>query len=486
MSATATLLRKEVRALAGLWLLVAGGILLGELQHDFRELEAFFYVIGALALGATSIGHEYRYGTLAQLLTQPVSRARIFAIKFALLGALLLALALLAFLVIFRPLAWHSPGGGLVLPVFVLPVAYGFLVAPWMTLKSRNMLAGTLFSGSIAALLFLAGDRVATLRGLLPGEIDAFRLRTLWTGSCVVCAWAALSLWRSSLTLEAVDGVRSDVALPEALRGTPSTALRRRHPLMLLVGKELRLQQLTFVASGLYVVLYFVLRAEESALFRRDDALVAVSLIHAVVIAALAGALSCAEERVLGTLPWQLLQPVAARVQFAVKLAVTITVTFALAVGLPVLLVSVFGGVSSHWTGSPASVASALALLLAGSIYLSSFAPNAVSAFFLCVPGFMLTIWFAQRVVRTLVFWVFAGLYRLPNGRFVRPFVYEDGGLGTLIVLGVVLLVLVFAFENYRRTERSLPRVARQIVVVSTLVLAIAAAFAAAGRWPVF
>ena len=69
MSATALLVRKEMRALGGLWLAIVAGILAGELpRHDLRGNEVVFYAFGALALGAASMGHEYRYGTMAQLL----------------------------------------------------------------------------------------------------------------------------------------------------------------------------------------------------------------------------------------------------------------------------------------------------------------------------------------------------------------------------------------------------------------------------------
>jgi hypothetical protein len=59
VSATAVLVRKELRAAAPLWLAIVGGMLAGELPgHDLRELELFFYGLGAVTLGAASIGNE--------------------------------------------------------------------------------------------------------------------------------------------------------------------------------------------------------------------------------------------------------------------------------------------------------------------------------------------------------------------------------------------------------------------------------------------
>ena len=149
------------------------------------------------------------------------------------------------------------------------------------------------------------------------------------------------------------------------------------------------------------MVTFLFLRGRANMLFYGDDALMAATIIHAVIVVTLAGAMSCAEERVLGTLSWQLLQPVSGRVQFAVKLAMTLAVTLLLALGLPALLFSVFGGISEHWSTHSGAVASALALLLAGSIYLSSVAPSAVSAFLLCVPAFLVESWYVQRILRT-------------------------------------------------------------------------------------
>jgi hypothetical protein len=484
VSATTLLVRKEYRALAGLWLAVAAGVLLGELpEHDFRDFEVVLYVIGALGLGAACVGHEYRYGTLAQLLTQPVSRARLLAIKLSVLAAFLLALAALAGAVTFAQLDWNARNSEGLRALFVLPLLYGLLVAPWLTLKTRNILAGTLFSGSLASLLFIVGDRIAAARGLLLDDVEAFRLNVVWTGSIVLCAWAAFSLWRSVATLEAVDGVRSELALPGGLRGRTSVELRRRHPLRVLAGKELRLQQLTFVPSALYVAAFLFLRGRANMLFYGDDALMAATVIHAVIVVALAGAMSCAEERVLGTLSWQLLQPVSGRVQFAVKLAMTLAVTLLLTLGLPALLFSVFGGISEPWRAPTGAVASALALLLAGSIYLSSVAPSAVSAFFLCVPAFLVESWYVQRILRTLAYSILMALHPGRGGKFPRVIVRAGIPFEPIVVTAIVLLLLAFAFENHRRADRSLWRAARQIASLAAAAAAVFGGFAVAGHW---
>ena len=54
------------------------------------------YGLGAVALGALSMGHEYTGRTLSLLLTQPVSRWRLFAVKSGIAALMLVALAAVA------------------------------------------------------------------------------------------------------------------------------------------------------------------------------------------------------------------------------------------------------------------------------------------------------------------------------------------------------------------------------------------------------
>ena len=54
------------------------------------------YIIGSIALGALSIGHEYSHRALPMLLAQPISRTRVLATKLGVLAVLLAALAAIA------------------------------------------------------------------------------------------------------------------------------------------------------------------------------------------------------------------------------------------------------------------------------------------------------------------------------------------------------------------------------------------------------
>lgn len=486
MSAVPALLRKELRPMAAVWLAIVAGILAGELpRHELRDGGPLFYVFGALALGATSMGFEYRHGTLAQLLSQPVSRAKVLGTKLVVLALLLAALVALAAAVVFPQFDWNGPDRPFIMALVVLAPLYGFVVAPWLTLTSGNTLAGTLFSGALGGMIFFTGDRIATLRGLPPHEFDTFRLTFVWIGSWLLLAWAAVSLWRSFATLEAPDGMRADLRLPDRLRRARSSALTRRHPLLHLAAKELRLQQLTLITSLLYVALYLMLLGRDTALFHGEDALIAATVIHGVTVCALAGALSCAGERVLGTLQWQLLQPVSMRAQFAVKVAVTFAMVVVLAFGLPVVLAQTLGGISRWHIGPSGQISLMLALFLAGSMYLSSVSSNAMTAFMLCVPAFFSTAWFMHAIVNEIARRTFLAFHPLPReGRYV--FARPEPAM--LLAAGAVFVVLILAlaFANHRDANHSLRRAALQIAALAALVTATYTAMAAAGRFPYF
>jgi ABC-type transport system involved in multi-copper enzyme maturation permease subunit len=482
VNATALLVRKELRAVAGLWLGVVGAMLAGMplARNDLREMGPLFYVIGALALGANAIGHEYRHGTMSQLLMQPVARRRLLAVKVAVLAVLLAAVAGVAAAAVFPRFRWSSDDRPYLIALFVLPLGYGFFVAPWLTLKTRHTLAGTLFSGALAALLLLGGEWIGGMWFVAAADIDAFKLRVLWTGSILLAGCAAVGLWRSFADLQVTDDVRSDVTLPIDLGITEQTTAARRHPVLLLVAKELRLQQLTFVGSVVYVLFCLSLWTRRASMPTFDEAISIATVIHAVVVAALTGAFSCADERALGTLQWQLQQPISARVQFGVKMSVTVALTLSLAIGLPALVLGIVG-VHLRILPSVSVGVPILLALLAGSVYVSSVSSSAVVAFFSCVPTFMAALWFLQAVVGAVSFRTLIALHPPEHGGFV-PLPRVNPGLAGAVALALVVLVLAFALENHRDGERSPSRIVLQVVTLAALVTVTSVAFAAAGR----
>jgi ABC-type transport system involved in multi-copper enzyme maturation permease subunit len=481
MSATPVLMRKEFRALIGAWLTIAAGMMVGELPglHDFRELGVVGYAAGAAALGALSIGHEYRYGTLSQLLAQPVSRMRLLSIKIAVLALLLAGLAAVAVLFPLANTRWPVRG---LRTMAVLPLLYGICVAPWITLKTRNVLAGTMFSGSIGSLLFIGSYFWATGRYASEQEITASRLAFVWAGSAIACTGGALALWTTFLGLEVSDGARADLELPAALRSGSASSDRRtaRHPVLLLVAKELHLQQLTFAASLLYAVGYVGAVLVDASYVARFDVLLAITAIHGLAVAAMTGSLSCAEERVIGTHQWQLLQPMSTRAQFAIKVGVVLSLTLILALGLPAVLSTLPSGASEHWAhGQRLAATSGLVAIASVSMYISSLAGSGLTALLLCIPAFLGTSIFRAFIVSPLVGNLVMYLH-LPPQHLNRATYRALDRAEVLVACAFVAFVLWLAFENHRESGRSLRHVVAQLGLMAAIGTLVSAAFGVA------
>jgi len=133
--AYATTIAKEVRALLPVWV-VSGLVLVADAVFGpvrVIPLGLLAYGVGAVALGALSIGHEYTHRTLGILLAQPSSRRRILLIKQSVLAAMLLSLFALAEAVVLEGGHESQP----TLDEFVLivmPTLCGLFVAPWLTM----------------------------------------------------------------------------------------------------------------------------------------------------------------------------------------------------------------------------------------------------------------------------------------------------------------------------------------------------------------
>jgi hypothetical protein len=106
--------RKEIRALLPVWLVCAGAIVAaavlqgigGHRARTFAAWPIFAYVLGSIALGALSMGHEYTGRTLTLLLSLPADRRRLYLVKLGVLFPMLLTLAVLAYELVFTPLAF--------------------------------------------------------------------------------------------------------------------------------------------------------------------------------------------------------------------------------------------------------------------------------------------------------------------------------------------------------------------------------------------
>jgi hypothetical protein len=453
----------------------------------FRGLVIPVYFVGSIALGALSMGHEYSGGTLTLLLSQPRRREHLFLLKMGVLVLLLLTLSAVIWIML--------ASGAVRLPVLlatgaehwqglvvVLPLLCGLFIAPSLTMLCRNPLAGMVFTVAATALVVLVGDVFAGGEyGADPTAAShaiALKVAILWWGMLAISAIAAIAGWRLFMRLEAIDDRGQAVPLTwrrsraATIEGTQVFA--QRHPLWLLTKKELRLQQLSFVVAGLYVLGWFgILLVRRGTPELQTPLLLALTVTISVTISLLAGSLASAEERQLGTLEWHALLPMSARTQWMVKAGTAVGVTVVLGLGLPALLSSLTRPAVTAAGVQPAGAGLSLILLTVVSLYVSS----------LCASGLRALMWSLSVAVGLLLAFVTSRVNFRPG---FDPFFYFNYSWGQsafltldtrlilllllLIVLSLVLyagalgLLLRFARANHTSSERGPGRIGNQMV----------------------
>ena len=438
---------KEVRALLPLWLGTLAALVcvpalarrIGVGDGSIQVWGLLIYGGASATLGALSIGHEYSNRTLPLLLSQPASRARVFVVKQFVLAMMLLILAVVAWIYVL------FPGSGMVV-VVVLVALGGLFVTPWLTMLSRNPLAGAVFTGPIPSAIWLLVDAFVAR----PMRLAVFEWATL---GC--CAVAAVLGWRAFIRLEAIEGPGASLRWP-AVGAALVAAGRTRHPIWLLVKKEIALQHLSLAVAVIYLLGLAAVSLLGPIAPRLEDTVGSVSALYGGLLALLIGSLASAEERHIGTLEWQRLLPMDSWKQWVVKAGTALGLALLLAVGLPLI--------SSH---EPASLQNslgwyvcAIVMVTTASLYVSSLSSSGIRALLVAVPvSFLLIASTAYLTGR-----------RTP----LSP-------LPVLLFAGVVTVALYLAWLNHRSSERSAGRLGLQVGVMAGC-LALAAALASLAR----
>jgi hypothetical protein len=448
---------KEVRALFPLWAPCVLTVGAGLISRDYTVLlaGALATVFGLVTLGAQSFGHEYTHRTLASLLAQPADRRRVFLIKYGVMAVMVLLLAALAWRVRLRIGAYTIP------PTFrepewlLLATACALFVAPWLTMVCRSVLAGVVFTIAVPGLLTVGGDVVgAMFFGLdRAADIDRFKYLLLWRGMIVVCAVAAVASWRTFMRLEAIEGHGAHLYLPQPIGLVSETAStsRRYGPIWALIGKEIRLQQISFVVVGLYALAWLTISwLKPSDPRSLELPLEALILLYSALLSLLIGALASAEERQYGTLESQLLLPMAGWQQWAVKAGVVLGLAVALAGAIPAALQYI----SPAAQGIRMSRIDWLSILLLTvplatvGLYVSSLSSSGVRALLASFPVLVGLVIYLQ-----VVEWTFGWVGTKLQGR--SPGLID---LSSMVVLftGWLPMLLVLGFRNHRSSDRGM------------------------------
>lgn len=483
MTRTAVLspaLSKEIRALLPLWgasIAALGAAFVWREGHRFLlpgpDVALFAYVVGSLAIGAQSVGQEYTYRTLPMLLSQPADRRRMYLLKFAVSAVMLLTLAALAGTTFAK--GWRPESARFA--VVILPVLCGLFLAPLLTMICRSTLAGMILGGNAMALTWFATLAIAWFGFGIDTEAAENMILGRWTlGMTVVCPVVGLLGWRRFRELEATDVASPALHLPRWLKSAQGA--RRHHPLRALAVKEVHLQQMAFVISGLHIIgwaIFVLLQRYVPSMATFPVG--AVLLLYSIGLAIAIGALASAEERQHGTLDWQLLQPSRAWQQWMVKVGVAFGVALMFGVGLPVLL-NQFTPIEGFRIGMSADLGVLIVLLTASSIYISSLSSSGVRAMVLSLPIGMAVAYFVQMTSGALR-WVtlqFAGplMADIVTGA-VAPLRGDPADVVTFAARGFSLtlapLLLWFGFVNHTSSERTARHIFQQIAWIALLIM---------------
>jgi hypothetical protein len=500
------LVQKELRALAPVFAATAVLVPLCRLglENELMTIGLGVYVLGAAALGALSVGHEYTHETLGQLLAQPGRRARLLTVKLLVLATLLGLLAATATVTVWPWIERSSVGVGygddasaLRWPVVLIPALLAAFVAPLLTMLSRSVIAGTVFTIGICAGLWLIAPGVTSPTFPEEGVDIGFYADTI--------LWIAVGVSAMSAIAGAVMFGRLEFTGSHRAMGW--TASRRRdannaqaassprHPSVALLRKELRLQTVSFVIAGLYVMAWALVPLLGRASPERAYVFETVTVLYQVILAMLIGAVASAEERGLGTLQWQTLQPYAHWKQWTVKAGTTLTISLLLVILLPAALQAVkpHGGdtlvlglqlptVSSQVIVRPQiwAFAEGVLALTAGALFISSFTRSSLHAL-LTTPMLIPVIAVATAIpyrAGGIAAWRALDLntlfYGAARGRVTR---WEDSDFMwlertyslsvTIAVLGFLFLLLRFGLTNHRSAEVPHQLIARQVLALT-------------------
>lgn len=475
-------LSKEVRALALPWLVCVAcmlAITVSNSPHLLGPLAVIAYLVGMVALGALSIGHEYTGRTISLLLTLPARRERLFATKLGVLTAMLLTLWLVADAFVFRGMPAPAAEKQM---VQLIPVVCGLFLAPWLTMACRSAIAGAVFALTIPGVLMVVGEALGLAKYGHGSVTDAFRMTFVWFGTLGLCAVGAIMSWRMFTRLEAIEGPGQDLRLPHWLKaggsaGAAAPQLTRRNPSWLLVKKELRLQQLPLALTALYILEWIAFVSLGRVLEPRIDydyLFSGLTFLHAGLLPILVGSFASAGERQLDTLQSQLLLPMAASKQWAVKLGVVFASSIVLGIALPALLPSAArsGGVNAIPHTSETAIIGVV-LLASGSLYISSICRSGLWALLMSLPAVVASALFVQLSFQWLAHPSYVAVRRLAGKsvpRFPVFYYVPPRAMGLLLIAGVIAIALRFAFINHRSADRPAKRVWMQVILMATFV----------------
>ncbi len=383
------------------------------LHNDLSELAVMLHCVGCVWMGATVFGAEFEHRTLGPLLTQPISRKRIFWEKLGILSVLSLV-------VYGNTMAsLERVQGSVDWDILAVAPALAVSTGPLFSLLGRSTLAGMVFTAT-APMLFLLLSAIVTgsIQSGMPVLSDpptAEQLKAIEPYNQALFLWGDFQPWLRGLYLAAgpllgwlwfrslswQDGAA--VARPPSGSASSRAVLTRLIRILVpgasatahLIRKEIRLHVIPWMVAALTTGLWILWMIARSLAPEGDlkdglnefSPITVIGGMLGVVALVTAGAGSVAEERALGTLDWQVTQPVTGRRQWWIKSLVAVVTGLVTGLLIPATLLAVGFG-PERWEKEglvveqlPAmTFAMGIALTLTLSLYASSIARNTMRA----------------------------------------------------------------------------------------------------------
>jgi hypothetical protein len=470
---------KETRALLPMFVCTLPLIVLPTL---IWPAEAFGYLalgVACVVMAGSTFGTEFQHRTISLLLSQPIPRSVIWREKMIILGAgMVTSLAVLMICLVVAP----SGNGHKDWVMLALIPLCAFCGTPFWTLELRQGIGGMAiavgFPCAIMAACALVNDQLGiNNEAVLVTAFIAFLLIY-----CPVVGWLGYAKFKQ---LEAVEMPSRELSLPgglEAILVAPLTRVSSRFggPVATLLKKEFRLQQISFLLAGV-----FVLIALGGFCLTKSHREVAAGIVggdlflYALILPLIAGAISVAEERGWGLAEWQLTLPPSTRTQWSAKMAVTLTTSLVLGLLLPAVVFMLADPLFNQ-PGARTSFPPAFAILCwvlgqlvmtSVAVYTASFAKNTLQAILaalviLAAGGGL--VWFAiysaHYVALAPVQWM--GQPRVDEW-LILP-------LLSIALISVLCLFQWFAWSNFPRYGLRAPRLIGQFAVTLLVVWLIA------------
>lgn len=314
------------------------------------SLGLFLSTMSCLAMGAALFGEEFNHRTMGLLLSQPISRQKIWREKMLVLGvAIALCFGAASLWGFFYVGNTMGSGDKQAAVITLFAFAFGiFCTVPYWTLSLKSMVGAVAFAVSTPAGLLTMMHVLADYYPQL--KLPESQGGELYLVVLTLALYFGLFYWLGRgkfLHLQVVETQWQELKLPDqaerALAWPVKQFMSGRGGIWgNLISKELHLQRPGFVLAVLFGMLFpleamaWKLSKSETAIDTAVGFLAATFVIYFLLIPLITGGVCIAEERNWGMLGWQLTLPVAKRSQWFVKVSVALGTSLVLGVIFPI------------------------------------------------------------------------------------------------------------------------------------------------------